>query len=73
MHNMHMWVARAGAALVIAALVLSFFFVWPGVWRYEYFCFQNPIRRGAESDGPFCYRVDRITGKFQSYDIEGWH
>ena len=64
---------RTIAALVLALLLLSFFFVWPGVLRYQYYCFQNPVRRGIESDGPFCYRVDRLTSKFQILDEQGWH
>lgn len=67
---MRMSFGRISMIVVLIAL-LSFFFIWPGVCRYEYFCFQ---RHGATKEyGPNCYRADRLTGKVQFLDVEGWH
>lgn len=66
----------AGVISILTVLLVVFAFVWPGVWRYEYHIFQNTSRYGAArelSDGPMCYRVDRLTGNVQIRDVEGWH
>lgn len=44
--------------IILAVFILvTFFFIWPGISRYKYF------PNSAE------LRLDRITGKYQLYDV----
>ena len=76
MNDTRISATRVGAALVIVILLLSFFFIWPGVWRYEYFCFQTTDKDDyghVLGYGLDCFRADRLTGKIHYLDVEGWH
>ena len=55
--------SRRGVSVVlVVVLVLSFFYVWPGVWRYQY------ERDYMEDERYWTVRFDRLTG-----DVQGWH
>lgn len=55
--------------IAFGLVLLVFFFVWPGVWRYEYSTVSSSYE-GVSSSGQV--RRDRLTGNIQYWREKHW-
>ncbi len=59
---------RNQALIVVLVLVLLvFFYVWPGVWRYRYY--EMHLRHSSLA---IPMRTDKLTGQVQTYRQGAW-
>lgn len=71
---------RAIVIAVAVAVVLSFLYIWPGIYRYEFD--QGAVAEPPEPPGSYSYgqqihfwtnRYDRLTGHVQKWEKGHWH